>query len=78
ADCHAGRGRSGRLGDNPRPFIVFTGHTANFELLTVAGAAFGLNVTVLFRPPNNPYVAKKVFDFRSASMGKLVTSHAGS
>ncbi|MBB4289980.1 KDO2-lipid IV(A) lauroyltransferase [Rhizobium leguminosarum] len=66
------------LRDNPRPFIVFTGHTANFELLPVAGAAFGLHVTVLFRPPNNPYVAKKVFDFRSVRMGKLVPSHAGS
>jgi len=66
------------LRDNPRPFIVFTGHTANFELLPVAGAAFGLHVTVLFRPPNNPYVAQKVFDFRSSRMGKLVPSHAGS
>ncbi|SEH95009.1 KDO2-lipid IV(A) lauroyltransferase [Rhizobium tibeticum] len=66
------------LRDNPRPFIVFTGHTGNFELLPVAGAAFGLYVSVLFRPPNNPYVAQKVFDFRSARMGKLVPSHAGS
>lgn len=66
------------LRDNPRPFIVFTGHTGCFELLPVAGAAFGLAVTVLFRPPNNPYVAQKVFDFRSARMGKLVPSHAGS
>ncbi|MEK1894909.1 MAG: lipid A biosynthesis lauroyl acyltransferase [Rhizobium sp.] len=66
------------LRDNPRPFIVFTGHTSNFELLPVAGAAFGLYVSVLFRPPNNPYVAQKVFDFRSARMGKLVPSHAGS
>jgi KDO2-lipid IV(A) lauroyltransferase len=66
------------LRDNPRPFIVFTAHTGNFELLPVASAAFGLNVTVLFRPPNNPYVAQKVFDFRSARMGKLVPSHAGS
>lgn len=63
---------------NKRPFIVFTGHTANFEMLPVAGAAFGLNVTVLFRPPNNPYVAEKVHNFRSARMGKLVPSHAGS
>ncbi len=66
------------LRENPRPFIVFTAHTGNFELLPVAGAAFGLHVTVLFRPPNNPYVAQKVFDFRSARMGKLVPSHAGS
>lgn len=66
------------LRDNPRPFIVFTGHTVNFELLPVAGNAFGLSVTVLFRPPNNPYIAQKVFDFRSGRMGKLVPSHAGS
>ena len=66
------------LRDNPRPFIVFSAHTANFELLPVAGAAFGLNVTVLFRPPNNPYIADKVFNFRKERMGKLVPSHAGS
>jgi KDO2-lipid IV(A) lauroyltransferase len=66
------------LRDNPRPFIVFTGHTANFELLPVAGKAFGLEVMVLFRPPNNPYIAEKVFSFRSARMGSLVPSHAGS
>ncbi|SMC82664.1 lipid A biosynthesis lauroyl acyltransferase [Rhizobium sp. RU36D] len=66
------------LRDNPRPFIVFTGHTANFELLPVAGAAFGLMVTVMFRPPNNPYIARKVYDFRAGRMGKLVPSHAGS
>ena len=66
------------LRDNPRPFIVFTAHTANFEMLPVAGAAFGLNVTVMFRPPNNPYIADKVFAFRKARMGNLVPSHAGS
>ncbi len=66
------------LRDNPRPFIVFTAHTANFELLPVAGAAFGVDVTVLFRPPNNPYTAEKVFQFRAARMGHLVPSHAGS
>jgi KDO2-lipid IV(A) lauroyltransferase len=66
------------LRENPRPFIVFTGHTGNFELLPVAGAAFDLKVTVLFRPPNNPHVAKKIFDFRAKRMGNLVPSHAGS
>lgn len=66
------------LRDNPRPFIVFTAHTGNFELLPVAGSAFGLDTTVLFRPPNNPYVAEKVFNFRKERMGNLVPSHAGS
>ena len=66
------------LRDNPRPFIVFTAHSGNFEMLPVAGSAFGLDVTVLFRPPNNPYVAEKVFKFREERMGNLVPSHAGS
>ncbi len=66
------------LRDKPRPFIVFTAHTGNFELLPVASNAFGLDVTVLFRPPNNPYVADKVFNFRKQRMGNLVPSHAGS
>ncbi|MBC7312748.1 MAG: lipid A biosynthesis lauroyl acyltransferase [Rhizobium sp.] len=66
------------LRDNPRPFIVFSAHTGNFELLPVAGAAFGLYVSVLFRPPNNPYIGERVFEFRAKRMGKLVPSHAGS
>ncbi len=66
------------LRDNPRPFVVFTAHTGNFELLPVAANSFGLEVMVLFRPPNNPYIAEKVFSFRSARMGQLVPSHAGS
>lgn len=64
--------------ERPRPFIVFTAHSGSFELLPVAAKSFGLDVMVLFRPPNNPYIAKKVFDFRSSRMGKLVPSHAGS
>lgn len=66
------------LRDHPRPFIVFTAHSGCFELLPVAGSAFGLSVTVLFRPPNNPYIADKIYQFRAARMGKLVPSHAGS
>jgi KDO2-lipid IV(A) lauroyltransferase len=66
------------LRDNPRPFIVFTAHSGNFEMLPVAGSAFGLDVTVLFRPPNNPSLADRVFEFRKERMGNLVPSHAGS
>lgn len=61
-----------------KPFIIFTAHTGNFELLAVAGSAFGLDVTVLFRPPNNPYIAEKIQNFRARRMGALVPSHAGS
>lgn len=65
------------LRDNPRPFIVFTAHTGNFELLPIAAATFDLDVTALFRPPNNPYIARRVLSARRTSMGHLVPSRAG-
>jgi len=43
-----------RLRDEKKPHIFFTAHTGNFELLPICAATFGLNVTALFRPPNNP------------------------
>jgi KDO2-lipid IV(A) lauroyltransferase len=46
-----------KLRDSGKPFIVFTAHTGNFELLPIAAAAYGLDVMALFRPPNNPYIA---------------------
>lgn len=65
------------LRNNPRPFIVFTAHTGNFELLPIASATFGLNITALFRPPNNQYIAKRVLSARQTKMGHLVPSRAG-
>jgi KDO2-lipid IV(A) lauroyltransferase len=57
--------------------IFFTAHTGNFELLTVGAAAFGLDITALFRPPNNPYVAKRLLAARRTAMGNLIPSKTG-
>lgn len=59
------------------PFIVFTAHTGNFELLPIAAATYGLQITALFRPPNNPYIAEKILEARRHRMGDLVPSMAG-
>lgn len=69
--------RFAELRDDPRPFIVFTAHTGNFELLPIVAAKYGLDVTALFRPPNNPYIAKKLLAARKTHMGQLVPSQAG-
>ena len=66
-----------KLRDSDKPFIVFTAHTGNFELLPIAAASYGLDVMALFRPPNNPYVAEKVLAARRTSSGHLVPSRAG-
>jgi len=61
-----------------RPHIFFTAHIGNFELLPICAATFGLDVMALFRPPNNPYIAKRVLRARRTHMGHLVPSRAGS
>lgn len=66
-----------KLHENKSPCIFFTGHTGNFELLPVAAATYDLEVTALFRPPNNPFIAKKVLSARTTNMGHLVPSKAG-
>ena len=66
-----------RLREDKRPHIFFTAHTGNFELLPVAAAAYGLQVTALFRAPNNPYIAKYIFSTRAEAMGELIASRTG-
>ncbi|WP_336294808.1 lipid A biosynthesis lauroyl acyltransferase [Bartonella sp. CB169] len=66
-----------RLKNEKKPHIFFTAHTGNFEILPICAQSFDLNVTVLFRAPNNPYIAKRVLKARQTSMGHLVPSKAG-
>lgn len=66
-----------RIHEAGRPVIFFTAHTGNFELLPICAATFDLEVTALFRPPNNPYVAKRVLAARKTTMGQLVPSKTG-
>jgi KDO2-lipid IV(A) lauroyltransferase len=66
-----------RIAGEEKPHILFTGHLGNFELLPVAAATFGMNITALFRPPNNPYLADYIQSTRSATMGNLQPSSTG-
>ncbi|BCG94058.1 lipid A biosynthesis lauroyl acyltransferase [Mesorhizobium sp. 131-2-1] len=60
-----------------KPHILFTGHLGNFELLPVAAATFGMSITALFRPPNNPYLADYIHSTRRSTMGGLLPSSTG-
>ena len=59
------------------PFIFFTGHLGCFELLPICAATFGLEVTALFRKPNNRYIAREILSTRRTRGGHLVPSKAG-
>jgi KDO2-lipid IV(A) lauroyltransferase len=66
-----------RLAGEQKPHILFTAHLGNFELLPIAAAVHGLNVTALFRPPNNPYIADYILSTRRTTMGGLMETRAG-
>ena len=71
ADCFM------KIKESDRPCIVFTAHLANWELLAVCAATFDLDVAVLFRPPNNSYLAARLDKVRGRVMGALVKSRKG-
>ena len=56
--------KTGRTSSSPA-------HLGNFELMPIAGETYGLQVTALFRPPNNPYIADYILSTRAPAMGDL-------
>ena len=66
-----------KLRDDGLPAIIFTGHLANFELLPMAAAKFGLQILSMYRIPNNKYAASRVADARKQVARNLVASNEG-
>jgi len=67
-----------KLRDDGLPAILFTGHIANFELLPMVSAKFGLQIQSMYRRPNNKHAASQVEESRKTYGGNLVASGAGS
>lgn len=65
------------LRDDGRPGIIFSTHLANWELPAICAATYGLEATAVFRPPNNPAIARVVHEIRSGSMGGLAAARQG-
>jgi KDO2-lipid IV(A) lauroyltransferase len=66
-----------KLRDDGLPAILFTGHIANFELLPMVSAKFGLQIQSMYRRPNNKYAASRVEKSRQTYGDNLVASGAG-
>jgi KDO2-lipid IV(A) lauroyltransferase len=63
--------------ESERPAIIFSAHLANWELPGVVAARYGLDTTIVFRPPNNKAVARAIEIMRAGAMGRLLPSGPG-
>jgi Kdo2-lipid IVA lauroyltransferase/acyltransferase len=52
-----------------KPFIGFSAHMANFELMPIVAYNYGLNLTVISRPVNNPLIQRVLLYFREKPTG---------
>ena len=66
-----------KLRDDGLPAILFTGHIANFELLPMVSAKFGLQIQSMYRRPSNKHAAAQAEESRKSYGDKLVASGAG-
>src|SRR6185295_12378552 len=60
------------LRDGGKPALIFTAHLANWELAAVCAAAHDLDAAILFRAPENRFMAEIIHETRSATMGQLL------
>lgn len=82
---HPGAGRIDTIGEenfvkiraSGKPAIIFTGHLANWELLTVCTTKFGLDTAAMYRPPTNRFIAKHLIGMRKITSKNLVASRPG-
>jgi KDO2-lipid IV(A) lauroyltransferase len=65
------------LRDDGEPGIIFSAHLANWELPAIIATRYGLQVTAVFRPPNEPAARRLVEEIRRETMGGLEASRPG-
>lgn len=65
------------LKDDGKPGLIFSAHLGNWELPAICAARYDLDATAVFRPPNDPAVARAVHEVRSQTMGGLEAARAG-
>ncbi|KAA0678780.1 lipid A biosynthesis lauroyl acyltransferase [Roseomonas genomospecies 6] len=60
------------LRDDGKAGILVSGHFANWEVQSVCSRKMGAELAVVYRAPNNPYVAKLLTELRGAASGTQI------
>lgn len=61
-----------RLLSEGRPVLTFAAHLGNWELPAVVAHAMGQRGAILYRTPNNHFIAEDIVRLRASIMGKLI------
>ena len=58
--------------------LILSGHFANWEIMPIAAARFGLDGAIVYRPPNNPYVDRYICRARAKKgYAEQISKHQG-
>ncbi|HEY4276361.1 MAG TPA: hypothetical protein VGM68_12805 [Rhizomicrobium sp.] len=58
--------------------LILSGHFANWEIMPIAAARFGLDGGIVYRPPNNPYVDRYIARARAKKgYSEQISKHQG-
>jgi KDO2-lipid IV(A) lauroyltransferase len=58
--------------------LVLSGHFANWEIMPITGALFGLEGAIVYRPPNNPYIDRYIVRARGLKgLKEQISKHNG-
>jgi KDO2-lipid IV(A) lauroyltransferase len=66
-----------KLRDDGRTAVIFTAHTANWEVLGAIATKFGLKTVLPYRAPSNAHFGEEMLAEREALMGTLVPNSRG-
>jgi Kdo2-lipid IVA lauroyltransferase/acyltransferase len=66
-----------RLHASGRPALLFGAHLANWELLPIVPAAFGVKSAMVYRPPDSRAVAEVIMGQRAKMWGSLIPARPG-
>jgi KDO2-lipid IV(A) lauroyltransferase len=58
--------------------LILSGHFANWEIMPIAAARYGLDGAIVYRPPNNPYVDRYISRARARKgFAEQISKHQG-
>lgn len=63
--------------EDGKPGIIFTAHTGNWQMITLAAQSIGFDLTQMYRPANNPWVDSLMLYCQKLAVKNVITKRKG-